>query len=207
MSDPLNERLNKILPRLISDELLSGSGIGKEMAFYIFDYLPEDELRVRDFLHTLLDHIPKQRHGLRVKHINLFDLLLDYLRSRSNNLLDKALRLQRQKGDAFMKNELLKGPLIPKRFAGYFGTVARPQEHDLVIVSGVGSAFPLVRTHALLSNLHPIMGNTPLVMFYPGKYDQITFRLFGKVTLSTSVESETRAKNSENYYRAFKLVP
>lgn len=106
-----------------------------------------------------------------------------------------------------MKNELLKGPLIPKRFAGYFGTVARPQEHDLVIVSGVGSAFPLVRTHALLSNLHPIMGNTPLVMFYPGKYDQITFRLFGKVTLSTSVESETRAKNSENYYRAFKLVP
>ena len=28
MSDPLNERLNRILPRVISDEFLSGSGIG-----------------------------------------------------------------------------------------------------------------------------------------------------------------------------------
>ena len=48
MSDPLNERLNKILPRVISDDFLSGSGIGNEIAFYIFDYPPEDELRVRD---------------------------------------------------------------------------------------------------------------------------------------------------------------
>jgi hypothetical protein len=60
MSDPLNERLNKILPRVISDGFLSGSGISNEIAFYIFDYPPEDELRVRDYLRTLLDHIPKQ---------------------------------------------------------------------------------------------------------------------------------------------------
>lgn len=207
MSDPLHERLNKILPKVTSDGFLRGSGIGNEIAFYIFDYPPEDELRVRDYLRTLLDHIPKQKHGLRVKHINLFDLTLDYLRSRSGNLLEKALRLQRQKGDEFMKNELLKGPLTPDKLAVYFGAVARPQDHDLVIVSGVGSAFPLVRTHALLSNLHAIMGKTPLVMFYPGKYDHITLRLFGKVSLSTSVESEAKGKRSENYYRAFKLVP
>jgi len=207
MNDPLNERLNQILPRVISDEFLSGSGIGNEIAFYIFDYPPEDELRVRDFLRTLLDHIPKQKHGLRVKHIDLFDLILDYLRSRSGNLLEKSLRLQRQKGDEFIKKELLKGPLTPEKLAVYFGAVARPQDHDLVIVSGVGSAFPLVRTHAMLSNLHSIMGKTPLVLFYPGKYDQLTFRLFGKVTLSTSIESEAKAKKSENYYRAFKLVP
>ena len=47
MSDPLHERLNKILPRVISDAFLSGSGLGNEIAFYIFDYPPEDELRVR----------------------------------------------------------------------------------------------------------------------------------------------------------------
>lgn len=103
MSSNLNERLNKILPRVISDEFLSGSGIGNEIAFYIFDYPPEDELQVRDYLQTLLDHIPKQKHGLRVKHINLFDLMLDYLRSRSGNLLAKSLRLQQQKGDEMVR--------------------------------------------------------------------------------------------------------
>jgi len=40
MSDPLTDRLNKILPRLVSDDLLSGSGIGNEIAFYVFDFTP-----------------------------------------------------------------------------------------------------------------------------------------------------------------------
>jgi hypothetical protein len=69
MSERLNERLNKILPRVISDEFLSGKGIGNEIAFHIFDYPPEDELRVRDYIRTLLDHIPKQKHGLRVRAV------------------------------------------------------------------------------------------------------------------------------------------
>lgn len=191
MSDPLNERLNHILPRLISDEFLSGSGIGNEIAFYIFDYPPEDELRVRDFLRTLLDHLPKQKHGLRVKYINLFDFVLDYLNGR--NLLDKAIEMQRQKGDGALKKALA-GPLHESKIATHFAEVAQPNQHDLVIVSGVGSVWPLLRSHTLLNNLQPVMGNTPLVMFYPGRYDGQSLRLFGKI------------KNN-NYYRAFTLVP
>ena len=79
MSDALNQRLNKILPRILADEFLSSSGIGNEIAFYIFDYPPEQELRVRDYLRVLLDHIPKQKPRLRVRHINLFELVLAYL--------------------------------------------------------------------------------------------------------------------------------
>ena len=60
MSDVLDERLNQILPKITTDEFLSGSGIGNEIAFYIFDYPPEDELRVRAQIRTLLDHIPKK---------------------------------------------------------------------------------------------------------------------------------------------------
>ena len=97
MSDSLNERLNQILPRVTSDDFLSGSGIGNEVAFYIFDYPPEEELRVRDFLRVLLDHIPRQKPGLRVKHVNLFDFVLDYLKARK--LLDKAIQMQREKGN------------------------------------------------------------------------------------------------------------
>jgi hypothetical protein len=75
MSDLLHERLNQILPKVTSDDFLSGRGLGNEIAFYIFDYPPEDELRVRDYLRTLLDHLPKQRPGLRVQHVNLFDFV------------------------------------------------------------------------------------------------------------------------------------
>jgi hypothetical protein len=191
MSDTLNERLNKILPRITSDAFLSGSGIGNETAFYIFDYPPEDEVRVRDFLRTLIDHIPKQKHGLRVRHLNLFDFVIEYLKSR--NLLDKAIQMHRDKGDEALKKALA-GPLHEGKMSTMFAEATQPEQHDLVIVSGVGSVWPLLRSHTLLNNLQPVMGRTPLVMFYPGRYDGQSLRLFGKL------------KNN-NYYRAFKLVP
>src|SRR5204862_4877842 len=137
------------------------------------------------------DHIPKQKHGLRVKHVNLFDFVLDYLKSRK--LLDKAIQMQREKGDGTLKSALA-GPLHESKLGALFAEAARPDQHDLVIVSGVGTVWPLLRTHSLLNNLQPVMGDTPLVVFYPGRYDGQSLRLFGKL------------KNN-NYYRAFKLVP
>jgi len=190
MTDLLDQRLNRILPRITSEDFLSGSGIGNEIAFYIFDYPPEDELRVRDFLQTLLDHIPKQKPGLRVRHINLLDFVVDYLKSRK--LLDKAIQMQRQKGDDALKKALA-GPLHESKLGPVFADAAQPDQHDLVMVSGVGSAWPLLRSHTLLNNLQSVMGTTPLVMFYPGRYDGQSLRLFGKI-------------KSNNYYRAFKLV-
>jgi len=190
MSEHLTERLNGILPKLISDELLSGSGLGNEIGFYVFDYPAEEELRVREHIQFLLDHLPKEKPGLRVKHVNLFDLVIDHLKSR--NLLDRAIQMQRTQGDEAMF-KALSAPLHESRLAQVFAEVAQPGQHDLVLVSGVGSVWPLLRSHALLNNLHPLMGNTPLVMFYPGKYDQLTLQLFGILA-------------SKNYYRAFKLV-
>ena len=190
MSDPLTERLNKILPRVISDDFLSGSGIGNEIAFYIFDYPPEDELRVREHLRSLLDHIPKQKHGLRVKHVNLFDFVLDYLRAAAARQGDPDAAGEGRRG----AEESPRRAAARTKLAASFAEVAQPEQHDLVIVSGVGSVWPLLRSHTLLNNLQPVMGKTPLVMFYPGRYDGQSLRLFGKL------------KNN-NYYRAFKLVP
>lgn len=191
MSDSLTERLNEILPKITSDDFLTGKGLGNEIAFYIFDYPPQEELRIRKHIQFLLEHIPKHRPGLRVKHINLFDLVVDHLQNR--DLLDRAFQMQKEKGDeALIK--ALHSPLKSEKLSQLLIEVAEPTEQDLVLISGVGSVWPLVRTHTLLNNLQTGMGQTPLVMFYPGKYDGQALRLFGRI-------------HSNNYYRAFKLVP
>lgn len=191
MSTPLTERLNRILPKLTSDELLSGTGLGNEIGFYIFDYPAEEELQIRAHLEFLMDRLPKAKPGLRVQHINLFDLVINYLKSR--NYLDRTIEMQRTQGDEAVF-KALSAPLHESRLAEVFAKVAQPNEHDLVLVSGVGNVWPLLRTHALLSNLQPIMGSTPLVIFYPGKYDNMKLQLFGIIP-------------PPPYYRAFKLVP
>lgn len=191
MNDTLTERLDEILPRITSDDFLNARGIGNEIAFFIFDYPPDAELQVREHITFLLEQIPKKKPGLRVKPINLLQFVVDHLRDRK--LLEKTFELQRQKGDAFVLKQLEK-ILHPEKLTPLFAEVVQPDQHDLVLVSGVGSVWPLMRTHSLLNNLHPIMGRTPLVMFYPGKYDMKTLRLFGKI-------------RSDNYYRAFRLIP
>ena len=191
MTRDLDERLNQILPKIISDDFLTGKGLGNEISFWIFDYLPEDELSVRKHLDFLMSQISKQRPALRVAHVNLFDLLIDYLKDR--NYLDKAIELQTAKGnEALLK--ALAAPLQGKNIAKFLASQHPPQDLDLMLMSGVGSAYPLLRTHNLLNNLHPIMGETPLVLFYPGIYDGQSISLFGQI-------------KQDNYYRAFKLVP
>ena len=191
MSDRLTDRLNEILPKITSDDFLSSRGLGNEIAFYIFDYPPQQELRVRDHVRFLRDQIPRLKPDLRVAHVNLFDLVIDHLKDR--NLLERSFQMQREKGDTALE-KALKSPLKAEKLAEIFVDFVHPAEQDLVLVTGVGSVWPLVRTHSLLSNLHPVMKSTPLVMFYPGRYDGQTIQPFGRI-------------KSKNYYRAFRLVP
>ena len=191
MSQVLTDRLNQILPTITTFDFLSGKGLGNEIAFYIFDYDPEQELQIREHIKFLLKQLPKAAPDIKITHINLFDLILDYLKERK--LLDKVLQMQLQKGDAAVQKALA-APLHASKLLPLFHKAADPENNDLVLVSGVGNVYPLLRTHSLLNNLHPVMGQTPLVLFFPGSYDGQSLKLFGSL-------------KDDNYYRAFKLIP
>ena len=71
-------------------------------------------------------------------------------------------------------------------------------DSNLVILSGVGKVYPLVRSHNVLNNLHAVLDKIPVIMFYPGTYDQKELRLFKG--------SNFDGLKDDNYYRAFRLV-
>lgn len=188
--DEFDDKLNKIYDRITSQELLDNSGLGNEIGFYVFDYPPEKELQVRDHITFVIDRIKKKNSHLRVNHVNLFELIINYLKNR--NLLDRALKIDKEKGEeALLK--ALKAPLGAEKVAREFALESDPKNSDIILMSGVGSAWPLLRSHNLLNNLQPLMGSTPLVMFYPGFFTGQGLCLFGKLKES-------------NYYRAFSLV-
>jgi len=188
----LEERLNQILPRITSRDFLDSKGLGNEIGFWVFDYPPERELDVRNFVAgTVLPALAKQSPPIQVATVNLLQLVTDLLEERK--LLDKTLEMQKTKGDdstlAALRSVLKEDKLAQK--------IAK--EHDIaqldvLILTGVGAVYPMLRTHTLLSALHPIMGNTPLLMFFPGRYDGHSLRLFNTLT-------------EDHYYRAFRLVP
>lgn len=187
----LADRLNSAFDRIISPELLGNAGIGNEIGFYIFDYPAEQELFVRQWLTALPGHLFKRCPNLRFRMVSMFQLAVDYLKERK--ILEAAYAMQRSRDNAALL-AALRGPLNETKLADFFVRRVKPEEQQLVLLHGVGECWPLLRSHALLNNLHSRMGHTPLVMFYPGIYDQQSLSLFGKLP-------------AQNYYRAFRLVP
>lgn len=191
MTKNFEERLNQVLPRLASPDVLDNLGAGGEIGFWVFDYPPEHELQMRSWItEVIAPGLPKLKPGIRFKVVDLFDFVIDLLEER--NLLDKAFAKQVKEGDESVLKSLrpvLKEDKLAARLVETVGV----QDLDLLLIKGVGAVYPMLRTHTLLSALHPHMRDTPLVMFYPGRYDGQSLRLFSKLT-------------DDNYYRAFSLV-
>lgn len=191
MTTRFEERLNQILPRLVSPDVLSNQGAGGEIGFWIFDYPPEEEMAMRAWLADVIEPgLRKQVPAVRFQTVDLFQLVVDLLDERK--LFDKACEMQANKGDAAVLASL-RSVLKEDRLAARMTEKLDVTQLDLLIVKGVGAVYPLLRTHTLLSALHPHMRDTPLLMLYPGTYNGQSLSLFN--TLS-----------DDNYYRAFRLV-
>ena len=69
----------------------------------------------------------------------------------------------------------------------------RLDDADIVFLTGIGKAWPIIRSHTVLNNLHRIVEKQPLIMFFPGTYDGGSLMLFNYL-------------KDDNYYRAFQLI-
>ena len=191
MSSRFEERLNQVLPRLASSDVLDNRGAGGEIGFWIFDYPPEQEMHVRSWLSDVIEPgLRKVKPELRFATVDLFECVISLLEERG--LLTKVLEMQMKQGDEAVLRSL-RSVLKEDRLAARIVESCDAANLGLLIIKGVGAVYPMLRTHTLLSALHPHMRDTPLLMLYPGRYDGQSLRLFSKLT-------------DDNYYRAFSLV-
>ena len=68
----------------------------------------------------------------------------------------------------------------------------RLPENCIVFIVGLGKTYPIIRAHKILNTMHQVLDENPVVLFYPGNYDEKSLRAFGEV-------------KDQNYYRAFRL--
>lgn len=185
----LESRLSAVPDWLTQPKLLTGRGYGNEVNFHIFDYPPEREPDVAAALPRIVATVEAQ--GVKVTVVDLYRTLLGLLEKRS--YLEKTVALEAQRGSTALRSAL-KPLLSPDKVADAVTSQARETEAELVLLTGVGAAYPLLRSHSLLNNLQERLSNLPVVMFFPGKYDGQELRLFGLL-------------KDDNYYRAFRLLP
>lgn len=191
MSDHFRERVNRILPRITSADFLANKGLGNEIGFWVFDYPPKQEMAMRGFIaDILLPGLAKRQRVLRPAVVNLFELIVNLLDDRK--LYDRVLSIQTDKGnDAALA--ALRPVLKEDKLAQRIASQIEFDQIDMLLLTGVGAAYPMLRSHTLLTALQPAMKDTPVVMFYPGRYDGFSLRLFDTLA-------------DDHYYRAFRLA-
>ncbi|MDI9394820.1 MAG: DUF1788 domain-containing protein [Euryarchaeota archaeon] len=185
----LEERLELFKEKIKTKDFLECKGLGNEIPYWIFDYEPEKELLVRDTIEKMVTGF-KTKYSLKIIEINLYDLCLKILSQKLSD--EKIIQFEKKKGSDVLLEKIrliLNQEVTKKEIAGIL-----QGDYDIIFLTGVGNAWPFVRAHSVLNNLHSVTGKKPLVMFYPGKYSGLDLSLFGEF-------------KSKNYYRAFRLMP
>jgi hypothetical protein len=185
----LEERLELFKEKIKTTDFLECKGLGNEIPYWIFDYEPEKELLVRDTIEKMVTSF-ETKYSLKIIEINLYDLCLKILSQKLSD--EKIIQFEKKKGsDALLEKIrlILNQDATKKEISEIL-----QGNYDIIFLTGVGNAWPMVRAHSVLNNLHSVTGKKPLVMFYPGKFSGLDLSLFGEF-------------KSKNYYRAFRLMP
>lgn len=190
----VQEQEQHLLSVLASPRFLEMEGLGNEVPFFIYPYDPEDSLAVAAAKKRIKNKL-KNDHGVTVLEVNLYDLTVEMLHERG--VWDRLLKLEVEQGKhAFLKplqNMLDPGskliPAIKQRLD------AAP--YDILFLTGIGEVFPYIRSHHVLNNLQSVATSKPMLMFFPGDYQQ-------SGTAGSSLVLFGRLKD-DNYYRAFDI--
>lgn len=188
---PLLERFSAIESKLSDAHVLLDLGKANELPFFIFDYDPKHELLIRQEVEKL------KRNNSNIQEFDLFEIIVHLL--KKEGYLETVKEYETQYDSDILLSQLFQPFLSLEEddnpVMRYINENVIDDGNHIVLITGVGKAYPIIRSHTILNKLQPVIKNNPLVMMYPGRYDlnnTMCLRLFDRL-------------GDDNYYRAFPL--
>lgn len=189
----LDEKLLTAEKNIRQPAFLENRGLGNEVAYYILDYYPSEELDVRQWVNAMIEKYKDGSHGFKIIEFDLYDIIIEIMQSKG--YMEKLFDIEKKRGFeklATAINSSLRVTSGPdNQIIKYIKERLEPG--SVLFLTGIGKCYPILRSHNVLNNMHLLIDEVPVVMFYPGKYSGLDLSLFGEI-------------NDNNYYRAFRLV-
>ena len=190
----LSEGQRHLLSVCLSKPFLNNEGLNNEVPFHICPFDPS----IADDMTHAIRQLKNELRGASVSvlEINLFDLVLDILRSEGDLdwFLDNESEFDRNRLKAELQGILDVETIIVPRIDDEMSKAV----FDLMFITGVGEVYPYIRSHNILNNLQRVAKKQPTVLFYPGSYQHslekgASLRLFNVLM-------------DDKYYRAFNIL-
>ena len=179
---------------LSGKRFLKMEGLSNEVPFFIYPYAPEDAVAVAQAKKRIKNRLSQK--GISVREVNLYNLSIEILKDRG--VWERVLAAEPDQDKEDFR-ELLQGMLDPQlHIAPAILSKIDDGEFDIFFLTGIGEVFPYIRSHNVLNNLQSVVKGKPMLMFFPGRYEQSD-------TLGSSLVLFGRLKDDQ-YYRAKNIL-
>lgn len=197
MSQDLDQHFQSMLERIQSDDFQEGEGLSNEVEYYIFPYEAKDAPHLRDKIDDL--KVSPIANKINLKVFDLYGIMIDSI-EKIREIADEdpflmLEKMEKQGGIQLVAqqiNNLMRMDENNNAVVQYVDEHTDKQQRCVIFITGVGRVYPLIRAHKVLNTMHQVLDHNPVVMFYPGKYNELSLQIFG----------ETK---DQNYYRAFPI--
>jgi len=193
-SADLSGQEERLFSVLSGKRFLDMEGLANEVPFFIYPYAPEDALEVAKSKKRIKNRLGNA--GVRVREVNLYELSVEILKGRG--VWERVLAAEPDQDKEDFR-ELLQGMLDPQlHIAPAIRGSLADCEFDIFFLTGIGEVFPYIRSHNVLNNLQSVVTGKPMLMFFPGLYEQSN-------TLGSSLVLFGRLQDDQ-YYRAKNIL-
>jgi len=191
MSDT-GTKLQHLREKIQNQDLQHSRGLSNEVSYYILGYEPQDQPMVREAVDDMKRQLTRATAGIDIIEFNVYQIMWQLLDQMG--IKDDVIDMESEDGIDYLAaqlNNTLGMTDSDNMFVQYMSE--RLPKHEVVVfVTGIGEIFPLIRAHKILNTMHQIITRVPVVLFYPGKYDNLSLSMFGEI-------------KEDNYYRAFQI--
>lgn len=188
----LSARLDEMETIIRKASFRQNGGRANEVNYWIFDYPPEKELEVRERIEYLKYKNQKGTAGFDLVVFDLYDIMIDFLEEKG--FLDMCYGFERKTGLERISRAVAKSMKVDEEDHLIIQYIKNhTPENAVVFLIGIGKCYPILRSHNILNHLYQAFVRVPVVMFFPGTYNEQELLLFNEI-------------KDDNYYRAFRLV-
>lgn len=182
----IKERLDDLRTKIQEPDFLDGKGLSNEVNIRIFCYEAKDEMTVQHFINQIKTDSSVK---CRVIDCNLYKIFLEVCDDL--DITDAIPEMEETDGSDFLL-EQLQSAVGQEEFIEKI-QYSPHERGDILLLTGVGDAFPFMRVHALLEALQPYFSDIPILVMYPGEFDGHSLKLFDRL-------------QPNDYYRAFTII-
>lgn len=193
----IQTRFAHLKEKMLDPKFQHNEGLSNEVGYYIFDYPADQERLVQKNIKKLQESSTAQEVNL--VNFDMYKVMIDLLKDQEKYtgtdpipILEDIEAKQGMPVLIEQINNILEMSENDNLIVQYIQKNIQYYTKCEIFLTGIGKVYPILRAHKILNTMHQVIDKFPVVMFYPGDYDELSLRALGEI-------------KDQNYYRAFKI--